>query len=429
MRILCVGANHKTAPLALREKLTFDPAAARSALETLRDRYADGEFAIVSTCNRSEAYVARPIHGHPREEELRAFFGQFHGLSRDEYDDALYVHRDAEAARHLFTVAVGLDSLVPGEEQILAQLKEAHRLAEEASAGGGRLSELFQLAFSVAREARTKTRIASGRVSVASVAVGRVREAFADFSDKCVLSVGAGKMNEGMLQGLRRLGAGRMLVANRSPGRAAEVAGRCGGEVLPLAALAEGLIQADVVVCSTGATEPIVTFSRTQAAMARRPDRPMLIIDIAVPRDVSPEVGELPGVSLYNIDDLKTVVEKNIRLRTADIDACRKIIDAEVDAYLHRLHVREVVPTVESLYRQMRRLADEELSAAAHKLTGRPERDQQIIRRAVHRALRRILHTPIASLRAGAGGEAARQRAAALRKLFNLPEKGEPPAT
>lgn len=427
MRILCAGANHKTAPIGLRERLAFAPAAARSALAALREAYAEAEFVIVSTCNRSEIYVARPVHGHPREAQLRAFFGQFHRLGRDEYDAALYVHHDADAVRHLFEVAAGLDSLVPGEDQILAQLKDAHRLAGGLAAAGGRLGELFQLAFGVGRQARTRTAIASGRVSVASVAADFATQAFADFSGRCVLSVGAGKMNELMLRGLGRLGAGRILVANRSPDRAAELAGRCGGEVVPFEKLAHALAEADVVVCSTGSAEPVVTLARAEAAMARRPERRMLIIDIAVPRDVHPAVGRLAGVALYNIDDLQAVVERNIHLRAAEIDACRQIIDAHVADYFHRLHVREVVPTVEALYRQMRRIADEELSAVRNKLTGRDEPDERILRGAFHRALRRILHTPIANLRSAAGSEGARQQAAALRKLFDLSPDAEPP--
>ena len=424
MRVLCVGANHKTAPIALRERLAFDPAGARAALETLRDAHPDAEFVIVSTCNRSEVYVARAVHGRPREEELRAFFGRFHGLRHDEYDDALYVHADAEAVRHLFEVAAGLDSLVPGEEQILGQLRQAHRLAGRAGAATGRLSELFQRAFAVAKQARADTDVAAGKVSVASVAAEFAREVLGGLAGRCVLSVGAGKTNELMLRGLRRLGAGPILVANRSADRATELAGKCDGQVVPFEDLADSLAAADVVVCSTGASDPIITAARAEAAMAGR-QREMLII--AVPRDVDPEVGRIAGIALYNIDDLKTVVEANIHRRAAAIDACREIIDAQVKDYFHRLHVREVVPTIEALYRQMRRIADEELSAVRNKLTGDAAADEQALRRAFHRALRRMLHTPISHLRSAAGGEAARQQAAALRKLFDLPSGDQPP--
>jgi len=435
MRILCVGANHKTAPVSLRERLAFDAGSARSALEALRDRYDQAEFVILSTCNRSEVYTARPVHGRPREAELRGLFGKFHGLGPEKYEPALYFHADADAVRHLFAVAAGLDSLVPGEDQILAQLKQAYRLAGEVSAVRGRLDELFQLAFNVGKQVRAATGIASGKVSVASVAVDFVRERFPDFAGKRILSIGAGKMNELMLRGLSEAGAGYIFVANRSPARAAELAGHCNGQVVGFDELDAALGRADVVVCSTGSSDPVLTRAKLESAMAGRAERPMLIIDIAVPRDVEPAAGEVEGVRLYNIDDLTAVVEKTLRLRTAEMDAGRRIIDEHVAAYFHRLHVRQVVPTVEALYRRMRAIAGEELAAMRSKLTGVPATDEKLAQRAFHRALRRILHTPIANLRSAAGSEAARQHAAALRKLFDLPEHEprppgrEPPGT
>lgn len=429
MRILCIGANHKTAPVALRERLAFDDGDARAALETLRDRYGEGQFVIVSTCNRSEIYLARPVHQHPREAEARALFGEFRRLGRDEYDAALYVHADAEAARHLFTVAAGLDSLVLGEEQIAAQLKAAYALARSAGATGAALNDLFQLAFNVAKHARTQTAIAAGKVSVASVAVELAGEVLGELAGRCVLSVGAGKMNELMLSALARAGAGPILVANRSPRRAAELAEACGGQAVPFEDLPHAVARADVAVCSTGSSHPVLTLEAVRTGLTRRRRRHMLIIDIAVPRDVQGEVGSLEGVSLYNIDDLSAVVERNITLRSAEIDACREIIDRHVDEYLQSLHVREVAPTVEALYLRMRQVGDEELAAIRHKLTGSPDADEKVLRGAFHRALRRILHVPISRLRESAGSEAARQQAAALRKLFNLrpEEKPAPP--
>ncbi len=426
MRILCVGMNHKTAPVALRERLAFDDPQARLALETLRGRHHGAEFVILSTCNRCEIYLARPLHARPREEDVRAFFGEFHRLGRQQYDGSLYVHADAEAVRHLFAVAAGLDSLVVGEDQILAQVKAAYRLAGSASAAGGALSELFQLAFNAAKEVRSRTRIGAGKVSVASVAVDFAREALCDLAGKCVLSVGAGKMSLLMLRNLRRLGAGPILVANRSPDRAAELAGESGGEVVDFARLAGALARADMVVCSTAASDPVITAAQVASAMAGRGDRPMLVLDIAVPRDVEARAGEVAGVSLYNIDDLRTVVERNLKLRSAEVDAGREIIDFAVAEYFHRRHVREVAPAIESLYQHMRRLADEELAAASNKLTGDPAADAKLMRAAFHRALRRILHAPVSDLRAHAGTEAARQHAAILRRLFGLDQEDRP---
>ena len=421
MRILCVGVNHKTAPVSLRERLVFSPAAAAAAMQTLRDRYGDAQFVIVSTCNRSEVYVARPVHGHPRAEQVRAAFGEFQSLPPEQYDGALYVRTDADAVEHLFNVAAGLDSLVPGEEQIASQLKKAYRLAADVGATGSGLNELFQLAFNVAKHVRTGTRIAAGKVSVASVALELARETFADLSGKCVLGVGAGKMNSLMLKGLRRAGAGAILVANRSAERAAELADECGGEVTAFEKLPEALAAADLVLCSTAADEPILTVSMVRSALDGRAGREMLIIDIAVPRDVHPDVASLEGVRLFNIDDLTAVVEKNIHRRNGEIDACREIIARHVAEYFHSLHVREVAPTIEALYLRLRAIGDEELAAVKNKLTGDADADEKLLRGAFHRALRRALHVPITQLRAGAGTEVARQQAATLRKLFDLP--------
>jgi len=420
MRLLCVGLNHKTAPVALRERLAFDAPAARDALEMLRDRYPQAAFVILSTCNRCELYVIRPLHERPREEDIRAFFGAARGVDRAEYDGALYVHADTEAVRHLFTVAAGLDSLVPGEDQILAQVKAAYAAAQSAQTTAAEMHELFQRTFQVAKEVRTTTAVAVGKVSAASVAADLAGGHLSDAGGKTVLSLGAGKMNALMLRDLRARGIGRILVANRTADRAEEVARACGGQAVPFDQLVGALADADVVVCSTGAAGPVIMASGLAGVMAQRPDRPMVIVDIAVPRDVDPAAGQLPGVTLLNIDDLQAVVEKNLSRRRGELDAGRDIIDRRTDEYFRRLHVREVAPTIEALYRRMRAIADEELAAARPKLTGDRQADERVVRRAFHRALQRMLHKPVTTLRAAAGAEVAREHAAILRKLFDL---------
>jgi len=426
MRILCVGLNHKTAPLALRERLAFDDAGARLAIQTHRQSFPDAEIAILSTCNRSELYLARPLHGRPREEEIRGFLAAFHHVARDEFDGCLYVHADAEAARHLFTVAAGLDSLVPGEDQVLAQVKAAYRAAVESDGTGPALNELFQLALAAAKDVRTRTNINVGKVSVASVAVEFARDAFEDLTGKCVLSVGAGKMNAAMLHRLAALGAAPILVTNRSPQRAAELAIACAGEPLAFARLADALARADIVVCSTASSDPIIDAAQAASAMKTRPDRRMLVIDIAVPRDMDPAAAQIDGLDLRNIDDLQRVVEKNISLRSAEMDDCREIIETHVADYLRRRHVREVAPAVEALYHHMRSVADDELAGVRNKLTGDAEKDEHLMRAAFHRALRRILHDPVTRLRHAAGSEAARRHADVLRELFGLDQPRPP---
>ncbi|MCK4602832.1 MAG: glutamyl-tRNA reductase, partial [Phycisphaerae bacterium] len=293
MRILCIGISHKTADVALREKLAFDAGQVRCALAELAGRWKQAEFVVLSTCNRTELYTARPIHGHPREEELRHWLGEFRGIGPAEYDAALYTLTDANAVRQLFAVAAGLDSLVVGEAQIASQLKEAYAQALQASAARTVMNKLFQRAFRAAKEIRSETQLADGKVSIASVAIDFVARAFETLKAKRVLNVGAGKMNELMLKHLAGLGVGQILVANRSPQRAAELAAAVGAKAVAMEELAERLGQVDIVLTSTASPEPIITRKMIETAQRRRKCQPLLIVDIAVPRDVEAGVGEL----------------------------------------------------------------------------------------------------------------------------------------
>jgi len=282
------------------------------ALKELRARWPDAEFAIISTCNRMEVYLARAVHGHPRAEELRDWILKFHGLSGSPYAEALYMLADAEAINQLFAVTSGLDSLVPGEAQIVSQVKEAYTQAVQAGAAHAVLNELFQTALHVAKHIRTETEIAMGKVSVASLAVDFVRQLFESLKGKCVLNVGAGKMNSLMLARLREMQADRLVVVNRSRPAAERLAEEFGGTPGDFAKLEDHLAEADVVVASTGSAEPVITASMVKAAQKRRDWRPLLIVDIAVPRDVEPKAGKVENVFLYNIDDLDQIVQVNI---------------------------------------------------------------------------------------------------------------------
>ena len=293
MRILCVGTNHKTAELAVREKLAMDAEQRLRALTELRATWPDSEFAILSTCNRMEVYLARPVHGHPRAEELRDWILNFQDASGPACADALYMLADAEATSHLFGVTSGLDSLVPGEPQIVSQVKEAYAQAVEAGSAHAVLNELFQAALHVAKHIRTETEIAMGNVSVASLAVDVVRQLFETLKGKCVLNVGAGKMNSLMLARLQEMQADKLVVVNRSLPAAQRLTERFGGTCGNFANLEDHLAEADVVVTSTASAEPVITLPMVQAAQKRRNWRPLLIIDIAVPRDVEPAAGEL----------------------------------------------------------------------------------------------------------------------------------------
>ncbi len=424
MRILCVGINHKTADLAVREKLAFSAEQRQAALKQLRATWPDAEFAILSTCNRMEIYLARPVHGHPRAEELRDWVLQQHGVSGAPYAEALYMLSDSDATCHLFAVASGLDSLVPGEAQIVAQVKEAYTQAVEAGAAHVVLNELFQAALHVAKHIRTETEIAMGKVSVASLAVDFVRQLFETLKGKCVLNVGAGKMNALMLARLRQMQADRIVIVNRSRPAAEKLAEEFGGNPGDFARLEDHLAEADVVVTSTGSREPVITADMVRAAQKRRDWRPLLIVDIAVPRDVEPKAGKVDNVFLYNIDDLDRIVQANIEMRSGQHGAAQTIITEHVDELMGVLNVRKVAPTIESLYKKMSLIADQELADARNKLSTHAdaEEDIEILRRTLHRTIQRILHPCTQHLRQAAGTDAARAHVASIRELFELDE-------
>jgi len=424
MRILCTGLSHKTANVATREKLAFDEAGVIGGLESLRSAWGEAEFVIVSTCNRTEVYTARPVHGHPREEELCRWLGEYRGVEASSYASAVYTLTDADAWRHLFALAGGLDSLVPGESQIVAQLKAAYAAAVGTQTARKVMNELFQAAFRTAKRVRSETDIGAGKVSVASVAVDAAVEKLGALAGKCVLNIGAGKMNEIMLRYLSTGGPGQILIANRSPDKAEQLAAACGGKVANFDRLQEHLSAADVVLSSTASSTPLLTRRMVQAALKKRPNRPLLIVDIAVPRDVEARVGELDGAFLYNIDDLEAIVGKALQLRHDQSATAEKIIDEEADKIRHQMNIRGVSPTLEALYQHMENIAEEELAEAKNKLSSHDDaaEDARILQRALHRTIRRILHPAAKRLRKEAGSDTVRSHIAALRKLFDLDE-------
>ena len=422
MRILCVGANHRSANVAVREKLVFGGDRLLEALHDLRGRWSDAEFVILSTCNRTEIYAARPVHGHPRTEQLRDWVGEFHSLAKPQYVEALYDLADGEAAGHLFAVTAGMDSLVPGEDQIVSQAKTAYSRAVEAGSAGAVMSELFQNAFHVTKHIRTETEIASGKVSVASVAVQFVQQVFEALDGKCVLNIGAGEMNKLMLQHLQRLGAGRIIVVNRNRDRAERLAEACGGSTGDFGRLGDHVAEADIILTSTGSRKAIISAEMIQAAQAKRLFQPLLVVDIAVPRDVEPEAGRIDDVFLYNIDDLDRIVQNTLASRRKQLAAAEGIIAEHVEELLAALNVRNVAPTIEALYRKTARIAAKELAAAQNKLSQHDdaEEDMAILQRVVHRTVRQILHPCTDRLRRSAGSDAARAHIAAIRELFDL---------
>lgn len=424
MRILCIGLSHKTADLRVREQLALDARQLHAALADLRRRWPAGQFLLLCTCNRIELYAARPVHEHPREQELLEWLGHSRQVHHSAYAASVYTLTDADAAAHLFEVAAGLDSMVPGEDQIIVQLKEAFEAAKTGGAVRGVMSGLYQKALHVAKHVRSETPIAQGKVSVASVAVDCVEQALGSLAGKAVLCVGAGKMNALMLKHLRKMDGVNVTVTNRSAAKARELAGRCGGTAVPFEQLPDHLAACDVLLTSTASPQPIITADMMKAAQRHRKHRPLLIVDIAVPRDVEAAAGEVKGVQLFNIDDLQGIVQQSLRSRLVSAEAAKATVTEHVEELMRSLNVRSVAPTIDALYGRMKVIADEELAAAIRKLSTHDDADadELILRRVLHRTIQRILHPAAHNLRKSAGSDLARAHVAAIRKLFELGE-------
>ncbi|MBN1554390.1 MAG: glutamyl-tRNA reductase [Phycisphaerae bacterium] len=424
MRLLCVGLNHVTAPLKLRELAAVAAEDLPSVLQGLHKRWGDAEFLLLSTCNRTELYALRPLHGHPREEELRDAFPS-RQPHPPELHDALYAHAGIEAIRHLFSVTAGLDSLVPGESQIVSQVKQALSVARAAGAAGAGLTDLLAEALTAAKRVRRDTPIARGKFSVASVAHQAIREIFPSLTGRRVLMIGGGKMIELLLRLAAKENDAQYIVANRSFTRAEELAGAFAAEAIPFEDIESTLTQVDVVVTCTAASEPILTADAITRAQHARNGAPLLILDLAVPRDVDPRAGRIEGVRLVNIDDLSAVVDRTVARRREHLDAAADIVNEHVARYLQSADIRLVAPTIDALYRRIEQTLHEELAEASNKLSTHEDHqeDMEILRRTLHRALRRFCHPAVETLRAEAADGAGGAHVEAIRTLFRLDDE------
>jgi glutamyl-tRNA reductase len=423
MKTLVVGLNFQTCPVVIREKLAFDESACRRALHALAGRFPGSESVILSTCNRVEAYFARLFEGHPRTPEAIEFLGEFHGVPAHEFSESVYHYEDSEAIRHLFRVVSSLDSMVLGESQILAQAKAALAMAEHEHTAVKAMPTLFQRAFAVAKEIHTQTGIGLGKLSVGSVAVDFARQIFSGFHDKTVLMIGAGEMGEAMLQHLLALRPRRVWVTSRTLSRAEELARRYQAEARNFADLTEHLAEADIVITSTGSPKPIITEAMFAEVPARRQYRPLQIIDIAVPRDVEPEVGQAEGVFLYNIDELQQLAESSLARRRSELDRCHEIIERNVRAFAQWRAGRDVGASIHELQEHLEELTRQEVEWLAPKLSGLTDRDRDLLRQFAHRVSRKIMHLPNVTLNEHANNGGAQVYIETLRTLFGLEER------
>ncbi len=395
MALLTLGLNHQTAPVDIREKVAFAPEQMSQALSQLQKLPVVNESVIVSTCNRTEIYCET---GQQDIEEITAWLSTFHGLSANELNPYLYQHDDHEVANHLFRVASGLDSLVLGEPQILGQLKTSYDQARQDNSINSVLDRLFQHSFSVAKRVRTDTDIGSNPVSVAFAAVDLSRQIFGDLSNLRALLIGAGETIELVARHLNSRHIGSMVIANRSVERASALAEQLGADAVQINAVPEQLVNADIVISSTASQLPILGKGAVERAIKARKHRPFLMVDIAVPRDIEPQVGELRDVYLYSVDDLREIVDENMRSRRNEARKADLIIDEGVDLYLSERRGLEAVDAVKE-YRQMaEQLREIELQRALRALS-RGDDPEQVISQLSRAITNKLIHAPTAGLK------------------------------
>ena len=417
MQLLTFGLNHRTAPVSLREKAAFTSEQLPGAVRSLVSSGSVAEAAIVSTCNRTEIYCRQNSTRPNQVFEWLCNYGQ---LDAANLDAATYCLPGEEAVQHAFRVASGLDSLVLGEPQILGQMKSAFTTAYKAGATGKILNRLFQHTFSVAKQVRTETLIGANTVSVAFAAVDLARRIFSKLTDQTVLLIGAGETIELVARYCRDSGVNHIIVANRSIERAQTLADGHNSEAISLAGIADRLHEADIVVASTASTLPIVGKGTVERALKTRRHKPVLMIDLAVPRDIEPEVGSLRDVFLYTVDDLEEIVEKNIGSRREAADDAEKIIDLQVVRFMRWFRSLDSIPTIRAIRGQIDALQDSELRQAQRRIEN-GEDPGEVLEAFARTLSRKFAHAPSQALKhADEDGNGALIDAA--RKLFKLPD-------
>lgn len=411
-----IGANHKTAPLELRERLTGAVPTEGEGLRAARETCGLDELAVLSTCNRIEFYFSRSCD----TEHFGHWLSSAAGLSRDAADSALYRFRGAEAARHLFRVTCGLDAMVLGETEVFAQVKSAYEAARKAGTTGSALNPLFQRAFAAAKRVHSTTDLCKGSVSVGSVAARLIKREAGGLSGRLVVVIGAGAMAENLLANVAGLGSPRVVVVNRSSARGAALARRFGGRTAGLGEIGPLLASADVVIASTSGRSYLVT---AESLRARSGSRPLVILDASVPRNVDPRVADKKGVRLFNIDDLKALSGAAAASRRGKAVKADAVVDEEVEAYRSWLAARQVLPVVEGLKSKASRIAEAEVEAAVKSVRSGASAESQLHKLA-QRLTNRLLHDPLSALKAAADGEEAERLSEAARVLHGLPENG-----
>ncbi|HEV7678918.1 MAG TPA: glutamyl-tRNA reductase [Candidatus Dormibacteraeota bacterium] len=419
--ILVVGLSSRTAPLDILELTTVNSDALPKALHDLVRREHIAEAVVLSTCTRTEVYaVASGFHGAMAD--VRNFLVEWSGSQPPDFRDDLYAFYGDEAASHLFRVSSGIDSPLLGEGEIVRQVREAWDAARREGAAGQTLSSLFRHAIEVGKRARSETAISRGTTSLSQAAVAMAAERLDGLLGRTALVVGAGEMGRGIAQALASVaGAGEILVANRTSSKAIALAERVRGRPLQLDHLVTALEGTDLVVTSTGSPDVQLTADDVRSALPGRRGRPLMIVDVAVPRDVDPAVGDLPGVTLLNMDDLKAFVDASIAQRRHEVGAVNQIVAEEVERFFQLLAHREAAPVVAALRQLGEQLRQEELDRHRARLTGMTEQERAVVESVTRGILAKLLHEPTVRLKAASGSARGDQLTDAVRTLFALP--------
>ncbi len=415
MGLIAVGINHKTAPVTIRERVSFAPERLTGALQDLTSSSVISEAAILSTCNRTELVCCADEQD---SHVVIDWFEHYHKLQSDEVRPYIYVHPDQMAVRHVLRVASGLDSLVLGEPQILGQIKDAYSKARDAGTIGKFLGRLFQHTFSVAKQVRTDTAIGSSPVSVAFAAVSLAKQIFSNFDKQTALLIGAGETIELAARHLAASGIGRIIIANRTVEKAHTLAQEFDGYAIALNEIPAHLAEADIVISSTASPLPILGKGATESALKKRKHRPILMIDIAVPRDIETEVGELEDVYLYTVDDLQEIIDEGLKSRQEAAKQAEEIIDTQVAHFMGWVKSLNSVATIQQFRNQADAVRAMELEKAIRRLNAGDSPDQ-VLQKLAHSLTNKFTHTPSTQMRQ-AGFEGREGLLDAARELFQL---------
>lgn len=420
MSIVAVGINHKTAHVSVREKISFSPDVLTTALQEMLGAVECKEAAILSTCNRTELYLVQEGNIEATQQRLIQWLEQHHNVPASVISPSLYWHQDQHAVNHMMRVACGLDSLILGEPQILGQMKQAYSQAKAAGSMALVMDRLFQRTFGVAKQVRTETEIGASAVSVAFASVNLAKHIFASLEKAKVLLVGAGETIELVAKHLYENKVGKITVANRTISRAEKMANQIGADVITLAQIPEHISDADIVISSTGSTLPIIGKGMVETALTQRKHRPIFMVDLAVPRDIEEQVGELEDVFLYTVDDLQGIIAKNLENRRKAAVQAESIVNAQCSSFMSWLRGLNTQDTVVSYRKQCLSERDQLLEKAIQQLKGNKS-PEAVVAELATKLTNKFMHAPTSALQSAAqGGEL--DKLIYLRDIFNLEE-------